>query len=380
MKVLWITERWPPDRGGAAASARRQVEGLSDTLERIDVLRLTDALPPGQVLPESSGPVSVHSVGRARAPEESLQLLAQVALGLRAEHSHDLVQGFYAVHAGYVAAFVGRACGIPSVVSLRGNDLDRAMFHGPRLTFLLWTLQQATALTGVSKEILAKAGALSGRTEGLHRVPNGVDTERFRPPAEGESPPEALRERPRPWIAFSGELRFKKGLPVILELAERLATRSSGTLLWIGGVRREERGEIERWRRASPAASARVLELPYTDDPDALAALCRAADLFVFPSLWDGLPNAILEAMASARPVLAASVGAIPEVIDDGETGFLLPPQKLGGFAREALRIAALEPAELLKIGMAARDKVRREFTPAIEREAILRVYRNLVS
>jgi glycosyltransferase involved in cell wall biosynthesis len=376
-RLLFVTERFPPDRGGAAVSALRQARAIAPHLERLDVLRLSGDLPGGEVREERGDGFTLTLVGRVRADDESLQLLHRVALNLVEARSHDAVLGFYAVHAGYVATLVAGQAGVPSLVSLRGNDLDRAMFHGPRLPFLLQALRQADAVIGVSREILDKAALLSGRREGLHLVPNAVDAARFRP-REGEvEVPRELREAPRPFVAFAGELRFKKGLPVIEALAGRLAAAGRGSLVLLGGVRREEREAFSAWRRREPAASARVYERPYEADPDRLAGLCAAMDLFVFPSLWDGLPNALLEAMACARPCLAAAVGAIPEVIEDGRSGWLVPPRDLDSFPDRALAVLG-DPAACERVGRAARERVLREFTPERERDALLGVLRGL--
>jgi glycosyltransferase involved in cell wall biosynthesis len=251
------------------------------------------------------------------------------------------------------------------------------MFHGPRLPFLLWTLEHADALLGVSRALLETVRVLCGRTRGVHYTPNGVDASLFRPDATpGEHTlPDSLS---RPVIAFSGEARLKKGLPILLELAERLAADGKGTLVLLGGVRHGEREALERWRRRAGDASARLHDVPYTSDMKRLAGLYATVDLCVFPSLWDGMPNAALEVMASARPIVATAVGAFPEVIRDGETGFLVPADRLGAFADEVLRVLALGPAELMRVGRAAREHMLREHTVEAERDATLAVYRAL--
>jgi glycosyltransferase involved in cell wall biosynthesis len=379
VRVLFVTERFPPDRGGAAASAARQVANLAPCLDRLDVLRLAGDLPPARVVVEEHESWRLYRVGAAPAVDESLQLLYQTSSNLVRAHGHHVLHGFYAVHAGYVAAAVARALGRRSVVSLRGNDVDRAMFHGPRLPFLLWTLERADALVGVSREILGKVTALTGRSAGLHRVPNGVDGAAFSAsaPDSGEASPEHAGA-PRPWIGFAGELRLKKGLPVLQALAARLALEGRGTLFWIGGVRSEERPAVEAWRRAAPQAAGRVRELPYLADAGRLAARYRAMDLMVFPSLWEGMPNALLEAMACGRPVLATAVGACPEVIEDGVSGFLVPPERLDAFAEAALGVLARPAEERARLGAAARARALGAFTPEAERDAILAAYAGL--
>ncbi len=263
-------------------------------------------------------------------------------------------------------------------MSLRGNDVDRAMFHGPRFAWLSFVLAHADALVGVSKEILAKARALTGRSEGLHWIPNGVDADVFSPRAAGE-PPAALAGAPRPWFAFSGELRFKKGLVVLEALAERLAAEGRGTLVCIGGLR-DDAAREPPWARISAAARARIVSLAFERDSARLARIYAAMDLFVFPSLWDGVPNAILEAMAAARPVLATRVGGVPDVLEDGVDGFLVDSAALDAFPERALVLACAEPAYLARVGAAARERVARDFTISAERDRHLAVWRGLLA
>lgn len=380
MRALWIADRFPPDRGGVAVAAERQVRALAPKLERLDVLRLAGDLPPGHVEATAHGGWTLYRVGRAREGDESLQLLAQAADNLRTAHRHDLVHGFGAVHAGYVAVATARQAGLPSAVSLRGNDLARAMFHGPRLPFLLWTLSRADALLAVTRELAAKVRALAGRTEGVHHVPNGVDAALFCPEAVRAGADAAFADCPRPWLGFSGELRLKKGMPLLLDLAGRLAAARRGTLLLLGGVRGDEREGFARWRRDAPEAASRVREVAWTSDPSGRAAACAAMDLALFPSLWDGMPNALLEAMAAARPVVASAVGGAPEVIRDGESGVLVPPHALGDFAAVALDTLDRPAAELTRMGAAARARVCADFTVEAERDATLGVYAALAA
>jgi glycosyltransferase involved in cell wall biosynthesis len=367
VRILFISERFPPDRGGAAVSAARQAHLLAGATDGVDVLLLTAGLPPARVDVDESGPGRVFRVGRAPNADESLQILYQTALNLAQAHGHDVLLGFYAVHAGYVATLAARALRRRSVVSLRGNDVDRAMFHGPRLPFLLWTLEHADALVGVSLEILGKVTALTGRAAGLHRVPNSVDLHVFSP--DGEQP--TIADASRPFFGFFGELRLKKGLPVLQDLAARLAREGRGTLFWVGGVREDERAGVEAWRRAAPGAAARVREIAYERDPKSLAAWYRAMDVVLFPSLWEGMPNALLEAMACGRAALATAIGACPEVLADGVDGFLIPPARLDAFAETAWGLAA-SPDRLAEVGRAARARAARELTAEVERAALL--------
>jgi glycosyltransferase involved in cell wall biosynthesis len=120
-----------------------------------------------------------------------------------------------------------------------------------------------------------------------------------------------------------------------------------------------------------------VVELPYETDPERLAGLYAAMDLFVFPSLWDGMPNALLEAMACGRPCVATAVGGMPEVIEEGVSGWLVAPERLDGFGEKVIAVLDDGPARK-RVGRAARLRVEAAFAPEREREALLAVVRGL--
>lgn len=377
MRVLWIPERFAPDRGGVATAATRQVLALAPLVERLDVLTLGTGTPPGHAEGFEVGGARVHRVGRAPRDEESLQILFEAAVALGRAERHDLVHGFYAVPAGYVAALAARHLRRPSLVSLRGNDVDVSLFVGSRLAQLQWTLEHATALTAVSREMIERVRAFTDRSAALHHVPNAVDTTVFSPGTPTPDDVRAFDHYPRPWIAFAGEARLKKGLPTLLAVACRLAEQDAGTLFLVGGVRRDARDAFERWLAAEPRAAARVCELPYTKNRSTLVSYYRAMDLFVFPSAWDGMPNALLEVMACGKPAIATAVGGIPEIIEDGVSGFLVALDALDRFPDRVLQRL---DANLIAIGERARSRVTTHFAPSREIDTLLGLYRAVVS
>jgi phosphatidylinositol alpha-1,6-mannosyltransferase len=379
LRILWISERFPPQRGGVAQAAARQSSLVAPQLERLDLLCLTADLPAGQVEASEWAGVTVHRIGGTGRREESLQLLMQAALALWRRHEHQLIHGFYAVFAGYAAVLLAQQVGRRSLVSLRGNDVDLGMFQGSRLPFLRWTLEKADAIAAVSRELEHKAQLLTKRSAGVSYLPNSVDSEVFCP---GDPPGALLAELapyPRPWIGFSGELRFKKGLSALAALAAELARKNGGTLFVIGGVRRDEQEGYLRWRAAEPEAAAHLIELPYRRNTEQLLAYYRAIDLFVFPSLWEGMPNALLEVMACGKPVIATRVGGISDVIGDSGAGVLIDATELDQLPAQVDRVLTLAPNERAAIGQAARERVRSSFNLSGEREALLSLYRTLV-
>ncbi len=119
----------------------------------------------------------------------------------------------------------------------------------------------------------------------------------------------------------------------------------------------------------------RVIFLGYRQDIPELLAGC---DLFVLPSLYEGLPLSILEAMAAGKAVVATAVGGTPEAVLDGETGLLVPPGDPVALAR-AIREILSNPSLLRKMGATGRKRVQREFSSASMVQHITHLYDELL-
>ncbi len=121
--------------------------------------------------------------------------------------------------------------------------------------------------------------------------------------------------------------------------------------------------------------SDRVVFLGYRDD---IAELLASCDLFVLPSLYEGLPLSILEAMAVGKPVIATAIGGTDEVVIDGETGILVPPANPAMLA-EAIKTLLADPRLAQQLGQAGADRVHQTFTSEIMVKHITQIYRELL-
>lgn len=373
MRILLVTERFPPQHGGVGVSAFRHAVGLSPHVERLDVVHLTSHQPAGVVEEAAGEGYRVFTVGRAPKEDESLQLLESVIRTLHSRFNHQVVHGFYAAPAGAVAVLAARSLRVPSVVSVRGNDVDRGVFQGGRAPLLLWALRKADRVLAVSRALADRVQLLTDRDD-VAFTPNAVDTALFHP--EPKDPRVMGHLKGGAIVGFCGEMRLKKGMAPLLEALESLPDVE---LLLIGGIRKDERHAFEHWQSQAPSASARIHEVPYERDRGHLRALYNAADLMVFPSLWEGMPNGLLEAMACGRPVLATAVGGSVDVVEDGANGWLLPLDRLGDLATRIGDILAMSPEARSAIGEAARKHVQTHHQPLQEIERVLDVYRALV-
>jgi glycosyltransferase involved in cell wall biosynthesis len=190
-------------------------------------------------------------------------------------------------------------------------------------------------------------------------VPNGVDARRFTPAELAERA--ILRARlslsqDEPIALFVGRLERRKGLDIILAAWAELVRRADAPRLLIAGP-----GEVGPWLREAQAHGVERW-VTFLGGRADVADLYRAADLLVFPSRAEGCPNVVLEAMASALPVVATDAAGNREVVgEDGKTGWLVPAEDAGALA-EAVATLLTSPALRREVGVAARERILERF------------------
>lgn len=404
-RILMVAERFAPDIGGVARSASRIADSMAAAGADVHVLSWTKALPPGVLntsaqnnpcagltpageINPSKNPsdevrttITVHRLGLFANVDFSLQHTMNVMEWLQAAHRFDAVWGHYLYPSGFMAVWFAEWAGIPSIVSARGNDVDRMLFPPGDFARLQWTLQRAAVVNAVSRDLARKIDQLLGRPGHTAVLHNVVDSTVFTPGPPDRQLRTALNISDDDVIlGFCGELRQKKGLPFLLNAFQELLTERPAILLVIGELRIKDQDQLNVFRSESPAAAARIRftgqlsvrhDQEQTDERHEVARHLRLCDLVLQPSLWDGLPNSVLEAMACGRIVLGSDAGGIPEVIEHGRSGFIVARaelHRLGTGIRELLR---LTPPQRSAIETAARERVCTSFNRHTEVKAM---------
>ncbi len=386
--LLLITERYAPDLGGVARSAERTARSLSSLGRDVHVLAWTRTLQPGLLKSEVISGVTVHRMGLFANWDLSQQHSLNVLEWLHQRFQFEFVWGHYLNPAGFLAVLFAGLSGLPSTVSARGNDIDRLMFPPGDFARLQWTLERADLITTVSRDLAHKVRVILG-VKSKHEIvvlPNVVDAEVFAPRSlQADEHCEAnaetaettsLRERlgiapDEAVLGFCGELRHKKGLSFLLAALAEVRRRRHACLLVIGDVRPREQSEISTFEIVEPEAVSRIRVTGHLDDPTHVAEHVRLCDVCLQPSVWDGMPNAVLEAMACEKVVIASDAGGMPEMIEHGRDGFIVSKSQLHRLGEAILEVLSLPDSERQRIGAAARSRVLTEFNSEQERERL---------
>jgi sugar transferase (PEP-CTERM/EpsH1 system associated) len=224
----------------------------------------------------------------------------------------------------------------------------------------------------VSRQIASwLTGTLGVATSRVTHICNGVDVKRFRPAPARDNPTGAVV------IGTVGRLQTVKNQVLLVRgcgLLLRQAPERAGTwrLCLVGDG--PERAALE----AAIDAEGLRPNATITGWNDDIPAALGGIDIFVLPSLNEGISNTVLEAMATGLPVIATAVGGNPELVVENETGFLIPPNDPAALAERLLRYLR-SPALLREHGRAARDRAEREFS--IQRMLLdyARLYHDLI-
>jgi glycosyltransferase involved in cell wall biosynthesis len=193
-------------------------------------------------------------------------------------------------------------------------------------------------------------------------IPNGIDTSAFNPaPAIRSGAIQGWRFGPGPVVVTVANLLEAKGYPILLRAAAKVVSElKQCTFVAIGGEVEGDgyRASLERLAEQLGLRD-RIQFLGWRKE---VAEALRAADVAVFPSLTEGLPLALLEAMACGRPVVATAVGGVPEVVRHELTGLLVPPRDVDALAAAVLRL--LNDRDLAeRMGREGRRRVEVHFT-----------------
>jgi len=247
-------------------------------------------------------------------------------------------------------------------------------------SLLMWRLSRlegesarnASLVVTVSNYSAKRAAELYNVDVAKIRVaPNGVDVERFKPTEDGDALKRRLGLGNKQVVLFVGRLIPRKGLQFLIEAAKHIIKERGDTMFVIVGD-----GPLKNKLTVQLVRTGFVGNFFFLGDvkENLLPRLYNCADVFAFPSIQEGQGIALLEAQASAKPVVAFNVGGVREAIREGEGGLLVERANSEMLAEAVLRLLSDAPLRL-RMGTLGREFVLANYTWDICVEKMLKVY-----
>ena len=282
---------------------------------------------------------------------------------------------------------VARTFGKPVVVSLHTTGFDEP---GPirRSGRLLYrSFRAASRYLPVSQGLMQSSLDDGVAADRMEVVPNGIDVERFTPASRPQKLAlrhDAGHDTPHPVILFVGYFSRDKQPRVLFDAWMKLFDKHRiDATLWFVGATKSEYFEVDPTladnMRRDAAARGRAEQLLFTGAVHEVHRYFRLADIFVLPSRREGLPVALMEAMACGLPCVASRLpGATDTLIDHGVSGLLVPPEDVDAFT-DAIAAMLNDPARAAAMGAAARQVVLDRFGSETIAARWLATYENVL-
>lgn len=347
MRLLLITETYPPDRGGMAESCDRIARGLAGAGVEVDIAHFDRRSATASRRLTSHG--SIVRIPASGDPAHAINILWN---SLR-----ELVEGGATTHvvafggtlpllaAPVFAAWMRR----PLITLVRGNELDAGLFDPRRRAILDDAIRRSAAIGTVTTDQAEKIAALHPSAP-VHVISNGIDLDLWQ--ATGADVARANEWRAanvatgRRVLGMFGHLKKKKGASFFTEALLHSAVADRFHLLVAGELEEE----------LPPSLAATVLPPLGRFE---LIPHYLACDLVALPSHYDGCPNVLIEAAALGRPLLASAVGGMRDLLTDAVDSYLFAPGDEHSCRDALARAAAASDATLQRMGASAAAMTR---------------------
>jgi glycosyltransferase involved in cell wall biosynthesis len=401
VRILLVGNHWTPGPGGAETVLVLTADLLRAAGHEVVPFAVAEdatlPTPVRDLLPAAAGAGARTRFGEAWAGTWSPR--AYRALTEVVDRVHPDVAHVHHVFERLTVAVLDalRRRGVPTVMTLHDYKPVcpnyRLFTQGAPCTRCLsgryWQVVRHRCLEGSRwRSVAAAVDAYASRTRGVYERVDAL----LAPSAHlrnrvvaGGLPAARVGVLPNPVVAAPAPRPAPDGPPVVLHASRLVAEKGVDVLLDAAArlpagvrVRLLGSGRVERQVRARVATEGLPVEVLGPQPPEAVRAHLREATAAVLPALWEeNCPMALLEAAAQGVPVVASAVGGIPELVDDGGTGLLVPPGDAGALAGALTRLVE-HPGEAAAMGRAGWARARERHDPAAHVDALLDVYRRV--
>lgn len=283
--------------------------------------------------------------------------------------------------------FLCRLLNIPTVLKITiaaqttsPMGLDKLLPRGwnPCRKLVNWVSRLTSAYLAISTEIIDELKSQNIAPDKIVALPNGVNTERFHPVTPEVK--QQLRQKlglpsDKKVLLYASRLIERKGYDIMLKTWKNIYLAYPETVFLIVGKGSSE--AIQALEKLQQELGKNVIF--YKGEVPDTAPYLQACDLFMFPSRQEGLPNALLEAMACGCACVASDIGGCKDLIVSGENGLLFPSGDPVGFVN-AIKLVMSKPEQIEKFGQMAHETIKANHDISIIGKKLMQLYSRLIN
>jgi glycosyltransferase involved in cell wall biosynthesis len=359
MRILIVNSEYPPIGGGAGNATAHVARHLVRMGYKVSVITSRFGKLPYK---EQSEGVTVYRIPALRLKQDRSTAIEQIifivtasfwTLGIIPGFKPHIALAFFGIPSGAVTWLVKKIYKIPFVVSLRGGDVpgfrpyDFDAYHKLISPFLRIIWKSSSAIVANSNGLRDLALKFDSRFE-IPVIPNGVDLEEIKTTERDWMPPRLLSV---------GRLVHQKGLDLAMHALAGLKDKE-----WEWHIAGDGPQMNMLRSLAKELGIDKHISFLGWQSREQLMEQYRQANLFLFPSRHEGMPNAVLEAMASGLPVIASRISGNEELVVDGKTGLLVPSEDVESL-RDALKKLLNDVPLRKEMGQASCHRVEEHYT-----------------
>lgn len=364
MKILFFNYEYPP-LGGGAANATAYILKEYSKIPDLKVDLITSSVDPEYHLEKLGDNIFIHRIPIGKNKnnlhyQSQKELLVYAwkayffAKKLVQKNKYDSSHSFFTVPCGFISFLLKIKFKIPYIVSLRGSDVPG---YSERFAFLYFFIKPLVSL------IWKKSSAVISNSQGLKElalrtnskqeigvIPNGIDINQFIKPESYK----VIRFNDEKFkILCVTRITPRKGVRYLMEAFKKLSQESDNISLQIIGDG-DEKNDLEKL--AKELGIENRVEFTGLVPHEKLPPYFEQADVFVLPSLNEGMSNSMLEALASGLPLIATDTGGTRELIEEGKNGFVVKMKDAGDLA-DKIKLLMNDPDLRKQMGEASRKK-----------------------
>lgn len=363
MDLLWITENYPPGRGGMSQSCDRIVKGVRQAGIAVHLVHLTNRRKPFYTEELINGSYTAIPVSESEG--HTLNLLWNFIAG--SDLNFDklvLFGGYLPIVAGPVLA---KWMNISLITLLRGNDFDAAVFTPKRYDSLFRCLHASDAIGCVTLEMIDKLGKLEA-TLPLFYTPNGIELGGWELMTSELNWAQKWRLEhfsDKKCVGIIGQLKAKKGIDLLIESFKgSLSLKEKIGVLLVGDL--DEAFELEL-----RDSGIEFMLIPFQDRFE-LLKYYGACDAIVIPSYYDGMPNVLMEAGGLGIPVMGSMVGGMKDVLQERLPDWLFKAGSAEDLRAKLLWLADMDQNFLCEAGEELKSIITNNFNDQREINMIM--------